>query len=146
MYLKNPNWQEANSWLLQEWPMIWTCSLRSWWSLFHTRKNKKCEATRKIQYVKPLFSHCSRLNLFAASWLTYSFACSSNKPISNTGYIEQMCCALLFSLSLSFYQLPTVYSPLLDAIGAIADECCVCLEKLYHAQGMVGGGGGYFLI
>ena len=45
------------------------------------------------------------------------------------------------SLSLSFYQLPTVYSPLFDAIGAIADECCVCLEKLYHAQGMVGGGG-----
>ena len=41
------------------------------------------------------------------------------------------------SLSLSLYQLPTVYSPLFDAIGAIADECCVCLEKLYHAQGTV---------
>ena len=51
------------------------------------------------------------------------------------GDIICMCCAS--HLSLSLYQLPTVYSPLFDAIGAIADECCVCLEKLYHAQGTV---------
>jgi len=54
-----------------------------------------------------------------------------------------MCCALPLSLSLSLssYQLPAVYSPLFDAIGAIAEECCVCLEKLYHAQGTVSGEG-----
>ena len=51
--------------------------------------------------------------------------------------ILSTCVVLYFSLSLSFYQLPNVYSPLFDAIGAIADECCVCLEKLYHAQGTV---------
>ena len=34
-----------------------------------------------------------------------------------------------------------MYSPLFDAIDAIADECCVCLEKLYHAQGTVPRGG-----
>ena len=54
-----------------------------------------------------------------------------------------MCCAL--PLSLSVYQLPAVYSPLFDAIGAIADECCVCLEKLSHAQGTVPGRGGVLL-
>ena len=47
-----------------------------------------------------------------------------------------------FTSLLSFYQLPAVYSTLFDAIGAIADECCVCLEKLYHAQGTVPGEGG----
>ena len=63
------------------------------------------------------------------------------------GDIIYMCCALPLSLSVSVYQLPAVYSPLFDAIGAIADECCVCLEKLSHAQGTVpGGGGGYSFI
>ena len=64
------------------------------------------------------------------------------------GDIIYMCCALPLSLSLSLsvYQLPAVYSPLFDAIGAIADECCVCLEKLSHAQGTVPGGGGYSFI
>ena len=56
------------------------------------------------------------------------------------GDIIYMCCAL--PLSLSVYQLPAVYSPLFDAIGAIADECCVCLEKLSHTQGTVPGEGG----
>ena len=54
-----------------------------------------------------------------------------------------------FTSLLSFYQLPAVYSTLFDAIGAIADECCVCLEKLYHAQGTVPGergGGGEVLL
>ena len=54
-------------------------------------------------------------------------------------------CVVLY-LSLSVYQLPAVYSPLFDAIGAIADECCVCLEKLSHAQGTVPGGGGGVLL
>ena len=62
------------------------------------------------------------------------------------GDIIYMFCALPLSLSLYFFQFPTVYSPLFDAIGAIADECCVCLEKLYDAQGMVPRGGGYSLI
>ena len=53
-------------------------------------------------------------------------------------------CVVLY-LSLSVYQLPAVYSPLFDAIGAIADECCVCLEKLSHAQGTVPGRGGVLL-
>ena len=63
-----------------------------------------------------------------------------NVVSSRVGDIIYMCCAL--PLSLSVYQLPAVYSPLFDAIGAIADECCVCLEKLYHAQGTVPGEGG----
>jgi len=36
-----------------------------------------------------------------------------------------------------FLQLPAVYSPLFDAIGAIAEESCVYLEKLYQTQGML---------
>ena len=70
----------------------------------------------------------------------------------HVGDIIYICCALPLSLSLSLslsvYQLPAVYSRLFDAIGAIADECCVCLEKLSHAQGTVpgGGGGGYTFI
>ncbi|XP_073257523.1 mevalonate kinase-like [Porites lutea] len=41
---------------------------------------------------------------------------------------------LVSGLRERYQQLPAVYSTLFDAIGAIADECCVCLEKLYHAQ------------
>ena len=35
------------------------------------------------------------------------------------------------------YQLPAVYNPLFDAIGAIAEESSVYLEKLYQTQGIL---------
>ena len=49
-------------------------------------------------------------------------------------------CLLNISVSLwiffpFFLQFPTIYSPLFDAIGAITEESCVCLEKLYRAEG-----------
>jgi len=41
---------------------------------------------------------------------------------------------LVSGLRERYEQLPTIYSPLFDAIGAIAEESCVCLEKLYQIQ------------
>lgn len=33
-----------------------------------------------------------------------------------------------------YQQFPTIYSSLFDAIGAISEESCLCLEKLYHSE------------
>ncbi|XP_015779284.1 PREDICTED: mevalonate kinase-like [Acropora digitifera] len=37
-------------------------------------------------------------------------------------------------MNLRFFKFPTIYSPLFDAIGAITEESCICLEKLYRAE------------
>lgn len=41
---------------------------------------------------------------------------------------------LVSGLRERYQQLPAVYNPLFDAIGAIAEESCVYLEKLYQTQ------------
>ncbi|XP_015779539.1 PREDICTED: mevalonate kinase-like [Acropora digitifera] len=41
---------------------------------------------------------------------------------------------LISGLRERYQQFPTIYSPLFDAIGAITEESCVCLEKLYRAE------------
>ncbi|KAJ7387069.1 hypothetical protein OS493_004033 [Desmophyllum pertusum] len=41
---------------------------------------------------------------------------------------------LVSGLRERYNQLPTVYNPLFDAIGAIAEESCVYLDKLYQTQ------------
>jgi len=42
---------------------------------------------------------------------------------------------LISGLRERYQQFPTIYSSLFDAIGAITEESCVCLEKLYRAEG-----------
>ncbi|XP_074636747.1 mevalonate kinase-like isoform X2 [Acropora palmata] len=41
---------------------------------------------------------------------------------------------LISGLRERYQQFPTIYSSLFDAIGAITEESCVCLEKLYRAE------------
>lgn len=41
---------------------------------------------------------------------------------------------LVSGLRERYQQLPNVYNPLFDAVGAIVEESCLCLEKLYQMQ------------